>query len=237
MRSSRDSRSARTSPIRRRRRLALIAARCTPSRPGQSRPANSSVTSAPRTLNGEVVSPPTVAETTWWNRGSDAIVAGSTCPARCRAISLTASTSPAVEDSSDWFCSRASRVAGVSRWAIWVIACSRTPNFASCSRIAARCPLAAPSTAVTSSMTGTGRAGVVTAVTFAVTGPADVLLTVKAHQPWAAPLASVLILGPGLYVAWKAVPPAAVRDTRPRGAAREAGPDSGKFTTGIQSAR
>ncbi|HXL92836.1 MAG TPA: hypothetical protein VN969_28220 [Streptosporangiaceae bacterium] len=86
-------------------------------------------------------------------------------------------------------------------------------------------------------MTGTGRAGVVTAVTFAVTGPADVLLTVKAHQPWAAPLASVLILGPGLYVAWKAVPPAAVRDTRPRGAAREAGPDSGKFTTGIQSAR
>jgi hypothetical protein len=56
-------------------------------------------------------------------------------------------------------------------------------------------------------LTGTGRAGLVAAGAFAVTGAADVLLTVQAHQPWAAPMASVLILVPGLYLAFKAVPP------------------------------
>ena len=55
-------------------------------------------------------------------------------------------------------------------------------------------------------LSGTGRAGAFATVTFAVTGAADVLLTAGMRQAWAAPLASVLILVPGLYLAWKAVP-------------------------------
>jgi hypothetical protein len=53
---------------------------------------------------------------------------------------------------------------------------------------------------------GAGRAGVIAAAAFALTGAAAVGLTAAAHQAWVPVLASVLILVPGLYLAWKAVP-------------------------------
>ncbi len=50
------------------------------------------------------------------------------------------------------------------------------------------------------------RPGVIGAAAFVATGAADVLLAVWSRQPWPPALASVLILVPGLYLAWKAVP-------------------------------
>jgi uncharacterized protein YidB (DUF937 family) len=60
-------------------------------------------------------------------------------------------------------------------------------------------------------LVGTGRAGAIGAAALAVTGTADVLLADVARQPWQPTLASVLILAPGLYFAYKAIPPAALR--------------------------
>jgi hypothetical protein len=64
-------------------------------------------------------------------------------------------------------------------------------------------------------LSGTGRAGLIAAAAFALTGAAAVLLAVWSHQPWPAALASVLILVPGLYLALKAVPKTA-RQARER---------------------
>jgi hypothetical protein len=55
-------------------------------------------------------------------------------------------------------------------------------------------------------LAGAGRAGVIAAAVFAVTGAAAVLVTALSDQPWPPVLSSVLILAPGLYLAWKAVP-------------------------------
>ena len=62
---------------------------------------------------------------------------------------------------------------------------------------------------------GAWRAGVIGAASFALTGAASVLLAIWSRQPWPPALASVLILTPGLYLAWKAIP-ASARRTRGR---------------------
>ena len=68
-------------------------------------------------------------------------------------------------------------------------------------------------------LTAAGRAGVISAVTFAVTGAADVILTAWSRQPWPPAVASLLILVPGLYLAWKALPgPGRLGRERPAGA-------------------
>jgi len=60
---------------------------------------------------------------------------------------------------------------------------------------------------------GTRRAGLIAAAAFVATGAAAVLLSVWSHQAWPPALSSVLLLAPGLYLAWKAVPDAP--DPRP----------------------
>jgi hypothetical protein len=59
---------------------------------------------------------------------------------------------------------------------------------------------------------------VIRTAAFAVTGAADVLLTAVSRQPWPPALASVLILVPGLYLAWKAIPGSACHSDRVRAA-------------------
>jgi hypothetical protein len=55
-------------------------------------------------------------------------------------------------------------------------------------------------------LSGTGRAGLIGTVTFVVTGAADLLLTVFVQQAWAPPTASIVILVPGLFLAYRAIP-------------------------------
>ena len=65
-------------------------------------------------------------------------------------------------------------------------------------------------------LSSAGRAGVIGAAALAVTGTAAVLLAVWSRQPWPPMLASVLILVPGSYLAWKALPgPARLARGRP----------------------
>ena len=55
-------------------------------------------------------------------------------------------------------------------------------------------------------LSGTGRAGGIAAAALVVTGAADLRLAVWSHQAWQPVLASVLLLVPSLYLAWKALP-------------------------------
>jgi hypothetical protein len=68
-------------------------------------------------------------------------------------------------------------------------------------------------------MSGARRAGLIASAAFAVTAAAAVLLAVVSRQAWPPALASVLIMVPGLYLAWKAVPEAAAGRVRGRQAA------------------
>jgi tetratricopeptide (TPR) repeat protein len=53
---------------------------------------------------------------------------------------------------------------------------------------------------------GARRSGLITLVVFLATGAAAILLTIWSHQAWPPVLTSVLILTPGLYLAWKLLP-------------------------------
>jgi hypothetical protein len=67
-------------------------------------------------------------------------------------------------------------------------------------------------------LSGTGRAAVIATAASVLTGAAAVMLAVWSGQPWPPALASVLILVPGLYLAYKAIP-----DTARRAHGRRAG--------------
>src|SRR5580704_1348549 len=53
---------------------------------------------------------------------------------------------------------------------------------------------------------GARRSGLITLVVFLATGAAAIVLTIWSHQAWPPVLTSVLILTPGLYLAWKLLP-------------------------------
>ena len=53
---------------------------------------------------------------------------------------------------------------------------------------------------------GARRSGLITLVVFLATAAAAILLTIWSHQAWPPVLTSVLILTPGLYLAWKLLP-------------------------------
>src|ERR1700728_2014180 len=53
---------------------------------------------------------------------------------------------------------------------------------------------------------GARRSGLITLVVFLATAAAAILLTIWSHQAWPPVVTSVLILTPGLYLAWKLLP-------------------------------
>src|ERR1700735_1625088 len=53
---------------------------------------------------------------------------------------------------------------------------------------------------------GARRSGLITLVVFLATAAAAILLSIWSHQAWPPVLTSVLILTPGLYLAWKLLP-------------------------------
>ncbi len=63
---------------------------------------------------------------------------------------------------------------------------------------------------------GARRAGLITLVVFVATAAAAILLTIWSHQAWPPVLTSVLILTPGLYLAWKLLPDERDRSERAR---------------------